>query len=604
MTSMKSYSKGITKLQTIILLIVVLVACVVGYFVYLQLAPKPIVVKNPGVIVYARPGEPLSFDPAYETWYGVREIVQNVYETLVFYDGSSADKFIPLLAESWYTSPDGLTWVFKIRKGIKFHNGEILTPQDVEYSLERCIIQDRAGARAYLLTYPLTGIPTVRAVNFKDINKVREVGMTIDNAIESNATHVILHLKFPYPPLLSVLCQSWFSVMNKKWCVEKGDWPGFNKSDPTTYETWPQWNNPPRENLPHRFEMCGTGPFMLESYTPATQTVLKRFDDYWRGPAKIERIIIQYVQEWSTMKLMLQTGDADMILASAAHYDELTGMEGVTYYELDTPLIWYIQFNFAISPDSPFIGSGKLDGNGIPPDFFANPDVRKAFAYAINYDRIVKEAFSSKLRPSNHFNLIGLPYYWADAPKYTYDPDKAVYYFKKAYNGTLWNVGFKFTLFYTAGWPEVKITFSEIKKDIEALNPKFQIELREVELAAANQYFLSNQWVIEMDGRKPDMADPHNHAYMFYHSTGTWPQYQHYSNPEVDKLVDEGIKTMDPSKRAEIYKKLCQLVFEDCPSIVVVQVTKRWYQRTWVKGNPYYNPMFVGPFFYGLEKGG
>ncbi|MEM2294007.1 MAG: ABC transporter substrate-binding protein [Nitrososphaerota archaeon] len=592
-----------SKLQIAIILVIIIAGASGGYLIYQNIFRR-IEVKNPGIIVYARPGEPLSFDPAYETWYGVREIVQNVYETLVFYDGTRTDKFVPLLAESWWVSDDGLTWVFKIRSGVKFHNGEILKPEDVEYSLERCIIQDRAGARAFLLTYPLTGISTVRAINFNDIEKVRELGRTIDNAIESNSTHVILRLKFPYPPMLSVLCQSWFSVMNKKWCIEKGDWPGFNKSDPKTYETWPQWNNPPREKLPHRFEMCGTGPFMLESYQPATQTVLKRFDGYWRGPAKIERIIIKYVQEWSTLKLMLQTGDADMILASASYYVELTGMEGVTYFEIQTPLIWYIQFNFNISSDSPFIGSGKLDGNGIPPDFFSNPDVRKAFAYAINYDRIIKEGFSGLgQRPSNHFNLIGLPYYWADAPMYKYNKTKAIEYFKKAYDGKLWEVGFKFTLYYTPGWPEVQFTYAAIKSDIEALNPKFQIELRQVETAAATQYFNARQWVIAMDGRKPDMADPHNHAFMFYASTGVWPLYQRYSNPEIDKLVDEGVRTMDPKKREQIYRRICELVFEDCPSLVLIQQTERWYQRTWIKGNPYYNPMFVGPFFYGLEKG-
>jgi len=602
---LKLNRRAITGMQAIAILVIIVIAAIAGYIAYQYFMPKGPEIKNPNVIIYARPGEPLSFDPAYETWYGAREIIQNVYETLVFYDGAHPDKYVPWLAESWSVSEDGLTWVFKIRQGVKFHNGEILTPEDVEYSLERAIVQDRAGARIYLITYPLTGVPTVRAINFSDVEQVRELGKTIDDAIESNSTHVILHLKFPYPPLLAALCQSWFSIMNKKWCIEKGDWPGFVKEGPNAYTEWPNWNDPSREDLPHRFEMCGTGPFMLESYETGVQVVLKRFDDYWREPAKIERVIIRYVQEWSTRKLMLQTGDADMILVPTAHYKELEGLEGVTYYELQTPLIWYIHFNFNVSADSPFIGSGKLDGNGIPPDFFSNPDVRKAFAYALNYDNIINEIFLGLgSRPSNHFNLMGLPYYWEDAPKYEYDPEKAKYYFKKAYDGELWEKGFKLTLYYVAGWPEIQMVFSEIKKDIEALNPKFHIELREVELAASVQYFQANQWVIEMDGRKPDMADPHNHAFMFYHSQGVWPLYQHYANPEVDRLVDEGVRQMDPEERAAIYKELCQIVFEDCPSIVLVQVIERWYQRTWVQGNPYYNPMFVGPFFYGLEKSG
>ena len=66
-----------------------------------------------------------TLDPArvYDTASG--EIVQNVYETLVFYDGAATDKFVPMLAESWTVSEDGTVWTFNIREGVKFHKAAI-----------------------------------------------------------------------------------------------------------------------------------------------------------------------------------------------------------------------------------------------------------------------------------------------------------------------------------------------------------------------------------------------------------------------------------------------------------------------------------------------
>ena len=87
--------------------------------------------KDKTTFVNVTIGEPETLDPAlaYETAGG--EIIQNVYETLVFYDGESTDKFVPQLAESWEVSEDGTTYTFKLRSGVKFHDGADMTASDV-----------------------------------------------------------------------------------------------------------------------------------------------------------------------------------------------------------------------------------------------------------------------------------------------------------------------------------------------------------------------------------------------------------------------------------------------------------------------------------------
>ena len=119
-------------------------------------------IKNPDTFVQATIGNVDSLDPAYGYDTASGEQVQMIYETLIFFDGESTTEFVPVLATEWTVSADGLTYRFKIRKGVKFHNGNDLTPEDVEYSFERGMVQDYGAGPQWMLFEPLLGIQTSR----------------------------------------------------------------------------------------------------------------------------------------------------------------------------------------------------------------------------------------------------------------------------------------------------------------------------------------------------------------------------------------------------------------------------------------------------------
>lgn len=106
---------------------------------------------DPNTLVDATIGEPDTLDPhlAYDTASG--EVIYQVYENLIQYKGSSLNEFEPRLATEVPTVENGLirdggkTYVFPIRKGVKFHNGNDLTPEDVEYSFERALLYNPSG---------------------------------------------------------------------------------------------------------------------------------------------------------------------------------------------------------------------------------------------------------------------------------------------------------------------------------------------------------------------------------------------------------------------------------------------------------------------------
>ena len=547
-------------------------------------------VKNPNTLIIADIGTVDSLDPAwaYDTASAAR--IFNIYETLITFKNGKTDEFVPLLAtkvptvENGLISPDGLTYTFPIRKGVKFHNGETLTPEDVEYSFERAMVQDRDGGPVWMLYEPLLGVHGSRdekgniVISFKDI----------DRAIEVKGDSVVFHLKQPYPPFLAILANTWSSIVSKKFCVKHGDWPG-------TAETWKKYNNPePGKETLHGIA-CGTGPFKLERWEPGVETTLVRFDGYWREPAKLKRVIWKIVEEWTTRKLMFLAGDTDIIYVPRQYIKELEGVKGIRVVKnLPSLTLSALFFNFKINPEgNPDIGSGKLDGKGIPPDFFSDKDVRLGFAYSFDWKTYLKDVFMNEAVQPVGPIVEGLPYRNPKQETYYFDPEKAKEHFKKAWGGKVWEKGFKFTILYNSGNTQREIAARMIEENVEALNPKFKIEVRPVEWATYLKELVNHRLTLFIIGWLADYADPHNFVHPFMHSKGDFSAFQSYKNPVVDQLIEEGIKTVDPKKREQIYYQLQWIYYEDVPSVPLYQALLRHYERDWVHGW-YYNPIYPG----------
>lgn len=333
-------------------------------------------------MVVDRAGGPMTLDPAeaYDTASG--EVIMNVYEPLVFFDEEKTDQFVPRLATNWEISPDGLTYTFGIRQGVRFHNNETLTPEDVEYSLKRIFVIGDMRAQAPWMFYEA----------FFNVSGSRDehgnftvTGQQIDDAVTRNGTSVTLHLTRPYSPLMQILAEPWTSILCKKWCVQIGDWPG-------TWNNWTLYNNyygnlttaieaqstdPPG---PRTNAMCGTGPFMFDYYEARVEWQLVRFEGYWGGwPANgssgsLKRVTGKIVVDWRTREDMFLDGQLDSLPVPVTGVGEVLGQPGVqSIYPLQQLTCYALFFNFNISTLSPFMGvsgglpRGTLNESGIPP---------------------------------------------------------------------------------------------------------------------------------------------------------------------------------------------------------------------------------------------
>jgi len=559
-----------------------------------EAAPEVTVeIKNPDTFIYATIGDTDSLDPAYAYDTASGEKIQAIYETLIFFDGESTQDFVPVLATEWNISEDGKTYRFKIREGVKLHNGNDLTPEDVEYSIERGMVQDYGGGPQWMLFEPLFGTDTHSSRTDDGLIPLED----IKSKVEVDGQWVQFNLVAPYAPFLQILSNTWGSIVDKEWAIDNGDWDG-------TQVSYEELNDPPAGGSPLQAITNGTGPFKLERWESGIETSLVRNDNYRGEPANFERVIIKVVDEWTTRKLMLEAGDTDSVYVPRAYIEELEGVEGLLVYkDLPTLQVDAIFFQFAINEESIYVSSGKLDGNGIPLDFFTDINVRKGFAYAFDWDVFIDEVLMGEGVQAGSPIIEGLGYVNPNQPMYEYDPDKAEEYFKAAWDGAVWENGFQFTATYNVGNDTRKTALEILQKNLLDINENFHIAIQPVQWPTFLRGMIAQTLPLFVIGWLADYPDAHNFAFPFMHSGGTFSGWQNYSDPHVDALIGDGIGATDPTERETIYYELERIYYDDVPSIALAQPSGRRYFRSWVKGF-YYNPVLPSQLgnIYALSK--
>lgn len=591
-------------------------------------------VKNPDSIILVTIGGPETIDPhwSYDTASG--EVIYNLYDNLINYNGESTSEFLPMLStkvpsvENGLIKDDGLTYIFPIREGVKFHNGDVLTPEDVVYSIKRGLVFDRAGGPMWMLFEPLlathsieeTAVELAGVENYSDLFEngdprgelksnyknamVKVITDYVDKVVEIDGNNVIFHLAQPYGPFLNILAHSggWAAIIDKKWAIEQGAWDG--KAD-----TWWKYHDPENEKDPLYKIENGTGPFVLKKWVPEEIVMFERFDDYWQGPAKIKNAQIKSVNEWTTRKLMLQAGDADIAYVPIQYLSEVKGLEGVRIIENLPSLsnvvsMWPWTIN---AEGNTYIGSGKLDGKGIPPDFFSDIHVRRGFSYLFPYKIfITKIAKGQAIRNPGPIikGILG----FSDDPSLFYEFSllKAKAEFEQAWDGQLWEKGFEFSIFYNEGNDTRKAISDMLATYAKMINPKFKLTSVGVQWSAYLKAFLTEKLPIFTIGWLADYPDPHNWAPVYMGSKGDYSSmfgeaYREFARKNVDPLLDKALKETDTEKRAALYKELTQIAHDQAISLYVYQPIGHHVERTWVQGW-YYNPIRPGVDFYSLSK--
>ncbi len=587
-------------------------------------------VLNPNTIIQLTDSDIVSLDPFWPYSPPSDNIDFQIYESLVQYDASSTSRFLPMLATNVPSVEDGTildngkTYIFHMRKNVRFHNGDILTPEDVKYSLERLVIFDRSGGPSWMVTRPLTGVDSLAdlAVKYAGVKKwedmfsedgnlkpeykdaILKTFKVLDKSIEIKGDDVIIHMPKPYPSIVSILahgiCGSY--ILDKKWAVGNGAWPG-------TADTWWKYHNPVREKDPLYSITNGTGPYMLMKWSRGVEIDLHRFDGYWRAPARIKNVIVKVVKEYTTRKLMIARGDADIATIPQQYISQVVNIPGVKVVE-KLPILGedagFMTYSIN-TKGNPYIGSGKLDGNGIPSDFFSDINVRKAFSYMFPYKTYIKEVWNGNAIQPNGPIPKGIFGYDPTIPTYHFDLKKATEYFKKAFNGELWNKGFKMSIVYITGSAPTQQVANMLSAYARKINPKFKVEVKSEIWASYVRDRLEWKLPYFMTGWFADYPDADDFVYPFLYSTGYYgltlgKGYQKLAEKVFDPLIDQAEDTTSVQERLKFYKELSVKAYDEAAIMWLYQPLGNHVERTWVHGW-YYNAMLRGmEDFYTLSK--
>jgi peptide/nickel transport system substrate-binding protein len=503
-------------------------------------------VKNPGVFVHAADDEPTTLDPAQvEPGEGGETVILQVYERLLEFSPTGPE-LVPALAtevptiENGGISADGLTYTFKIREGVKFHDGTDLTAEDVKFSWDRILTMDLPESAADTLGDLIAESKVVDDRTF-------QVTLKEANASFLNGAVVAMVASIVSP-----------DAVNANGGVVAGQ--------PNEFMTT---------------TMVGTGPYKLNTWNRGENITLDINSEYWGEPAKLN-VRIETGGEPDVRVLGLRAGEYDTIETDPSFVADIEGAEGVTIYTgglLLEPI--HIGFNLNIP-------EGALPPEDtIPVDFFHDPRIRQAFNYAFDYEAFLNGPLAGIGAFNPHYVPQGIFGYDPNAPVYSkQDAAKAEALFKEA---GVWDEGFTVSVI-TEEANLFAAAALVLKDSLEKLNPKFRVNVLAVAEAVFDEAHAENPLKYAMWVKNADpAADPAIYMQAYVHPDGEWGQVHGFANgyrdpAKVADLIDRAAVELDTEKRAAIYSELQKMLFDDPMWIIAAQEGVAMAHRDWIKG--------------------
>jgi oligopeptide transport system substrate-binding protein len=461
---------------------------------------------------------PLTLDPAISSEMSSHIYVMQIFSGLVKFDAQL--KPTGDIAESWDISPDGKTYTFHLRKDVKFQDGRALTAADFKYSLERACKPATNSQTASTYLGDIVGVGDVISGKSKEISGVEVVDpYTLKITIDAPKAYFVSKLAYPTA----------FAVDSKNTGA------GAN---------W--WQKP-----------NGTGPYKLTKYNGGALIVLQP-NQYYYGPRATVAVAFHILA--GTPMSLYETGKIDVVEISKDYIDRAKDPAGPFADQLHV----YPEFSLQ------YIGFNTSK----PP--FDDPLVRQAFCYAADKTRMVKLIQQDMVTTAMGIIPTDMPGYNKNVKGLDYDPAKARELLAKSKYGsalppvTITVAGF--------GGVDVEDYLGAIIQDWQK-NLGADVTVRLLEPGAFHynlQEEVDNMYAL---GWIADYPDPQNFLDTLFYTGGEYND-SHYSNKNVDALLDKAAVEKDYDTRMALYQQAEQMIIDDAPFLPL------WFGRSYMLINP------------------
>ncbi|HPS33603.1 MAG TPA: ABC transporter substrate-binding protein [Anaerolineaceae bacterium] len=558
------------------------------------------------------------------------EVISQEYETLLTYQREDPETLVPLLAESWAILDDDTTYTFTLRSGIMFHAGGQLEAHDAAYSFWRGLLQDFEGGPMFMFFNALFGVNSIDELPGDDLARCQAVKNAV--TFDDQNSQVTFHLQSAYAPLANLLATPYSVLLDQEWMVAQGDWDA-------SCSTWRDWYNPAVEDSVLYAQMNGTGPFVFDSWASG-EIHMVRDPHYWRveplwpgassGPANLEDLYFRVEPDPAVRADMLINGTADALDHSNKYdrsqlnpyvwgvydgyedlYPELVDPDNGILKEYDNLANmrqYALLFNYQMTAaGNPFILSGALDGSGIPPDFFSDIHVRKAFSYAVDWQPVIDTAYGAQaIRAQGPIPMGEIGYDTALQP-YPFDLALAEDELQLAFGGALWTNGFMMILPIWSNQAFNNLA-NQLKNNLESIDPaKIHIQITQFSYEDMLAYRNAGFTPLWYAGWMEDYHHPHNWmmAYLLSDAPFGYGGIQHFP-PALATLFESTINycvaVSDPTEMIDCYQNIQGLSHTYAAAMWGIQVKYTDYLRAEVRGY-YYNPALIPMPIYELSKG-
>jgi peptide/nickel transport system substrate-binding protein/oligopeptide transport system substrate-binding protein len=468
-----------------------------------------------GDIIITYKDDVATLDPAigydWQNW----SMIKSLFDGLMDYEAGTTT-LRPDLAESYEISEDGQTFTFKLRQGVKFHNGREMTAEDVKYSIERVVDpKTQSPGQGFFATIK----------GYDEAAEGKAEGLSGITVVDPST--IKFELTRPDATFLHVMAINFSHVVPKEEVEKHG--ADFGK-------------NP-----------VGTGAFKLGEWTLGQRVVFEKNADYWnKGLPYLDKITFEIGQEPIVALLRLQKGEIDV------------PGDGIPPAKFQEVMNDPEQKARVVEGGQLHTGYVTMNVN-IPP--FDNVKVRQAVNMAINKDRIV-QLINNRAVPANQPLPPSMPGYAKDYKGYAYDPAKAKELLAEAGVGE----GFETELYVMNTDPNPRIA-QGIQQDLAAIGIKANIQA----LAQANVIAAGGEKegapMIWSGGMAwiADFPDPSNFYGPILGCGGAVPggwNWSWYCNEDLDKKAGEADSITDPAKaeeRNKLWSEIYVKIMEDAP---------------------------------------
>ena len=494
----------------------------------------PVRAETPGdtLVIADAIDDIVSLDPAESFEFSGEDALQNVYDRLVQIVPAHNFQLEPGLAESWSASPDGKTFTFKLKDGLKFQSGNPITADDAAWSLQRAVKLNKTPA--FILTQ--FGFTADNVDQLIKATGPLELQITTDKAYAQS---------FFYNILTSIVG----SVVDKKEVMTheaNGDF-GY------------EWL---------KTHAAGSGPYGLRSWKPNDSIILEAAGGkYWGGDVALKRVFIRHVPEGATRRLLLEKGDIDIARRLTPGDVEAISANGDLKVQNDQKgRIFYLA------------GNQKVEA-------LAKPQVREALKYLIDYDGMANSFLKGQMVVHQGFLPEGFLGAITDKP-YKFDVAKA----KSLLAEAGYPDGFSVTM--AVRNDPIRVDMAQAIQNTLA-QAGIKVEINATTGAEELNAYRARQHQLILESWGPDYPDPQTNASTFAanpdnadtaKNAGYLAWRTAYDAKDTNAMVDAAVVEQDTTKRKAMYEDMQRLAQKVSPFTWLFQETEQIGERKNVNG--------------------